>query len=193
MNKTVTNKIIFGLNAFLTVYCAAGCIYILFMGSGSGQVIPAFINLLSLCAMAYYALKGYKKNDANTYKTVLVLNALASLFCIYPLFFVENSETSAIISISLRYLLCCAGYLVLAFVKDLGFKKSNAIIIVIFLIYLSIYITVLALVPGAMFGNSGTIFDTMRILRIQYMLITAANVGICNYFKYQDKKQRGSN
>ena len=192
MNKTITNKIILGLNAFLTVYCAAGCIFILFMGSGSAQQIPAFINLVSLCAMAYYALKGYKKKEANVYKTVLVLNALASLFCIYPLFFLDGQTSTAII-ISLGFLLCCAGYLVLAFVKDLGFKKSNAIIIAIFVIFLCIYISVLVYQPGAMFDNGGTVFNTMGILRVQYMLITAANVGICNYFKYEDKKQRGSN
>ena len=192
MNKTVINKIIFGINAFLMVYCALGCIYIIFMGSGTAQRIPAFINLLSLCAMAYYALKGYKKNEANAYKTVLVLNALASLFCIYPLFFLDGEMTTAVV-ISLGFLLCFAGYLVLAFVKDLGWKKSNIIIILMFIIFFVLYRSMIAFQPGAMFNNGGTIFNTMSILRIQCMLITVANVGICNYFKYQDKKQRGSN
>ena len=192
MNKTA-NKILMVFNAFLIVYCALGCIYIIFMGSGSAQQIPAFINLLSLCAMAYYALSGYKKSSANAYKTVLVLNALACLFSIFPSFFLEVKNPTIAFSVRLGCLLCFIGYLVLAFVKDLGRKKSNIIIILIFLIYLSVYIITLALKPGAMFGNSGTRFDTMRILRIQCMLITAANVGICNYFKYQDKKQRESN
>ena len=192
MNKTL-NKTLNIFNTFLTAICVLGCLRILVRGSGSNQQIPAFITLVSLCAMAYYAYKGYKKNDANTYKTVLVLNALASLSCIYPLFFNNAGGPTAVSVISLGYLLCSIGYFVLAFVKDLGFKKSNMIIILIFLIYLAIYISVHILKPGYLFGNSGTLFDTMRIRRLQCMLVTAANVGICNYFKYQDKKQRVSN
>ena len=191
MNKTL-NKALMIFNAFLTAISALGCMRILVRGSGSNQQIPALITLVSLCAMAYYAFKGYKKSEANTYKTVLVLNALACLSCIYPLFFNNAGGPSVFSLAGLGYLLCSIGYFVLAFVKDLGFKKSNAIIIAIFLIYLVIYIPVHTLKPGYLFGNSGTLFDTMRIRRLQCMLVTAANVGICNYFKYEDKKQRGS-
>ena len=190
MNKTV-NIIISIINAFLTAYCAVGCVYIIFMGSGSAQQIPAFINLLSICAIAYYAISGYKKRSANAYKAVLVINALACLFSIYPSFFLEKTDP-AVFPIRLGCLLCFAGYLVLAFVKDLGWKNSNNIIILIFFIYLCLYIIAAENKPGAVLGD-GTIFDTMRIIRIQCMLVTTANVGICNYFKYQDKKQRGSN
>ena len=190
MNKTI-NTVILAIQGFVLVFCALCCVYTIVLGSGSGGMqLPAAAILVALCATAYYALEGHKKSAAGSYKIMLLLNALSSLLCIVPHMFNMDAINEVPIWSTITvigYVLCFGAYLVLALVPDLGMKKSNILIIFIFAVYMIVFINSVRLRPGAMLGD-GTRFDSMRIMRHLCMWQMAINTGICNYFKYQDKK-----
>lgn len=194
MNKK-PNKVIMIVQFLLAIFCALCCIYTIIMGDDSGaQQLPAFTILTALISTVYYAMNGYQKDVSSMYKTMMILCAISALMCIVPHMY--NYEI--INNMPVRSTLCVLGfalsfsfYLMLAFVTDLGERKTNILIAMIFFFFLIVFVSSIVTQPGSMFGD-GTRYDSMRSMRHFSMMVLAINAGICSYFKYQDKKVRGS-
>ena len=192
--KTIS-IILMVIHAIVILGCAASCVFTVVTGTNSGgQQLPAVFCFAALVMTAWYALKGYKKDDAFAFKLVLLFCSAASLVCLVPHMYnldAINGRPIGAILCALGYAICFGLYLILAFVPDLGKVKSFCIITFIALVFTAVLLSSIILRPGMLAG--GTKFDSMRIFRHACMVELALNVVICYYFKYRDKKARGTN
>ena len=194
--KKGVNKVVFAVHVLLVVYCILCCNYTVIMGTGGGgQQVPAIVAMAALCSTLYYMFSGYKKSAAKSYKLMMILCGAVSLTCLFPHTYnsvVLNESTFAAAICSMGYAVGFGLYLMLAFVPDLGKTKSMIILAVIFCAYLSVLIFSIVNQPGVMISDSGTRYDSMRIMRHTTTTVLAANAAVCTYFKYEDKSARGS-
>ena len=194
MKKSIT-AIVMGIQALAILFCVLSCIYMIVMGGGQGaQRGPAILCLAALAATVYYIAKGHQKTAAKAFKAMLLLCAAASVLCLLPHIYdsaLISAMPNAAAFIAIGYALCFGLYLVLALVPDLGKRRSNAIILIVFCVFFAIALFYQINYPGIIFGD-GTRADTMRIMRLTCMYWLAVNAGTCIHFKYVDKASRGS-
>lgn len=191
--KKALNVILMVFHALVILFCMLSCIYTIAKGGENiGLRIPAVVTLAALISAVYYAISGYKKSVATAHKTMLTFCGAASLMCIFSLMY----ETKIVASYpflaaftAVLFGVCFGLYLVLAFVPNLGKLKSNVIIIIVFVVFYTLYYVCQIAFPGSLIGD-GTKYDTMRNMSLVCMSALAFNAGICNHFKYEDKSNR---
>ena len=192
--KKPGNSVLMVFQGLLFVFCILCCIYTIVMGGGHGALRgPAIVSIAALAASVFYAVSGYKKSAAKAHKLMLTLSAAAALMCILLVVYdVEALEAHRFMSglAAVAYGLCFGLYLILTFVPDLGRKKSNTLIVVIFIVFTALYLYSQINFPGPIFSD-GSRYNVMRNMNLVSMMALALNAGICNHFKYVDKAMRG--
>lgn len=176
-------QLFYNAGGFIIVLCAAGIVLRL---SEFGKLsalgkVDAIVCVVGLLFGLAYAFSGYVKTSAKLYKIFIVLYSVSSLLSLAN-FFESVSNKNALkgfgIAILVGHLAITVLAFVLAFVKDLGRKKSSNISYVLIGINVLIFMS-------SLIGNLDYIIVALG------NLVLACVVAVFIASKYVDKASRG--
>ena len=146
------------------------------------SVIFSIIKCIAMIAGLYYSLKGFGKDNAKYFKTFFItlfaFDAIISVIDIYTMF--TAGTAAAMICPVILNLLTAVCVAIIAFGKDLGFKKSIILILAGLVFEIVVFVLSIAMATGL--ANIITCFGNMLIMVIAVMFVLA---------KYADKEARG--
>ena len=134
--------------------------------------IDSIICIVALIFGLFYCLSGYKKDAAKYYKAFMYLYLFSCIFSLVA------SCDGSVLSIIANVLILVSAF-ILAFVKDLGEKKSNGLALAI----LGVSIIKLCLVITKTIPHISVAFANLMLTCILCVFVSA---------KYADKTSRGA-
>lgn len=175
-------RILMYANVLFIILAVVGNIYGYYL-TNSYQFL---LNIGAIIFSLVYLLYGYKKNAADYFKFFMLFLALKELLAIESMLVEEGAPIYAVVIVATMML----GFVVLAFGKDLGKKKSTIACAIV------VGLSVLTLIVGMMYTpkdltKNVLVGITLNIFNLTRVLMTSITA-IMVYAKYEDKYARGT-